>query len=88
MCAGRPTGATIRIAAAAGDASVVPPGRRYVIRIRIDRPASVRIEGYGELPRLTGPEQPGVGWWADGPAFAGIRLPQRPATVVEVRTTT
>jgi alpha-glucosidase len=87
-CASRPRGATIRIAAPAGDASVVPLGRRYVIRIRIDRPASVRIEGHGELPRLTGPDQPGVGWWADGPAFAGIRLPNQPAAVVAVRTTT
>ena len=88
QCARHPGGATIHIDAPAGDASVVPPGRRYAIRLRLERVAGVSVEGHGELPRLAGADEPGVGWWADGPAFAGIRLPVQPAAVVEVRTTT
>jgi alpha-glucosidase len=88
QCASRPDRVTIRIGAPTGDTSVVPPGRRYALRLRIERAASVSVEGHGELPRLGGADHAGVGWWVDGPTFVGIRLPAQPAAVVEVRTTT
>jgi alpha-glucosidase len=72
---------TVRIEAPAGDAAVVPAGRRYVLQVRIDRPASVRLDGAGELPRTAAGDGPG--WWEDGHGFTWIRLPaQRAATVV------
>jgi alpha-glucosidase len=86
-CTSRSTGATVRIEAPIGDAAVVPAGRRYVIRMRIERPEAVHVEGYGALSRLAGPQAPGMGWWVDGSAFVGIRLPEQPAAVVDVRAT-
>ncbi len=78
----------VRIGQPAGDPSVVPAGRRYVLRLRIDRPAAVTVEGRGELPKLAGPGAAGAGWWVDGEGFTLVRLPAQPAYAVTVRTTT
>ena len=73
-CATRPGAVTVRIATA-GDRSVVPSGRRYLLQVRMNPPASVRVEGYGDLPRLIGHDALGTGWWPDSRGFIGVRLP-------------
>jgi alpha-glucosidase (family GH31 glycosyl hydrolase) len=84
-CVAGPAGVTVRIGEPTGDRSVVPVGRRYLIRIRIDRPAAVSVAGHGALPRVAGPEEGAAGWWVDADGFTGIRLPPQPAAVVEIR---
>ena len=66
----------------------MPAGRRYLLRLRVDRPAAVTVEGRGELPRTPGPARRGPGWWVDGEGFTLVRLPDQPAATVTVRTTT
>ena len=75
---------TVRIGGPAGDRSVVPAGRRYVIRIRIDGPVAVSVAGHGALPRVAGPTEGAAGWWVDADGFTGIRLPPQPAATVEI----
>ena len=84
-CVAGPAGATVRIGEPTGDRSVVPAGRRYVIRIRIDRPAVVSVAGHGALPRVAGPPEGSAGWWVDADGFTGIRLPPQAAATVEIR---
>jgi len=79
---------TVRIGDPVGDRSVVPAGRRYLLRLRVDRPTSVTVDDHGELPRRAGPGPAGAGWWVDGEGFALVRLPDRPAATVTIRTTT
>ncbi len=78
----------VRIAAPAGDRSVVPAGRHYRLRLRIDRPAAVSAEGHGDLARLAGPNATGPGWWVDGDGFTVVRLAAGLSATVTVRTTT
>jgi hypothetical protein len=63
---------------------VVPAGRRYLLRLRMDSPRAVIVPGRDEIPRLAGPEQPGVGWWEDGRGFIGVRLPDQPTLPLTV----
>jgi alpha-glucosidase len=77
---------TVRIEAPAGDAAVVPAGRRYVLQIRLDGPASVHLDGAGELPRTAGGDA--AGWSEDGHGFTWIRLPAQRAATVVIRTAT
>ena len=83
-CIAGPRGATVRIGEPIGDRSVIPAGRRYVIRIRIDRPAAVSVSGHGALPRMAGPAEDAAGWWVDADGFTAIRLPVQPAATVEI----
>jgi len=83
-CVAGPAGATVRIGEPTGDRSVIPAGRRYQIRIRIDRPASVSVAGHGALPRVAGPAEGAAGWWVDADGFTVVRLPPRPAATVEI----
>jgi hypothetical protein len=76
----------IRISEPTGDRSVIPSGRRYVLQVRIDRVVGVRMEGVGELPRRQDARATRPGWWEDGHGFTCIRLPDRPAGVVTLRT--
>jgi hypothetical protein len=77
----------VRIGDAVGDRSVVPAGRRYLLRVRMDPPSAVTLAGRGELPRLAGPDQTGAGWWADDRRFVGVRLPDQAAPLeVTLRT--
>ena len=66
---------TVRIGEPAGDRSLVPAGRRYLLRLRVDRPAAVAVDGHGDLPRREGPGPEGPGWWVDGEGFTLVRLP-------------
>jgi hypothetical protein len=66
---------TVQIGEAQGDRSVVPAGRRYLLEVRMDLPGVITVAGHGELPRLTGPDQTGAGWWADARGFTSVRLP-------------
>jgi hypothetical protein len=66
---------------------VVPAGRRYLIRLKIDDARAVTAEGHGPLPRLTGPSQDGAGWCEDGCGFIVVRPPRQPAVVVMVSRT-
>ena len=77
-CVAGPAGATVRIGEPTGDRSVVPAGRRYLIRIRIERPTAVSVAGHGALRAWPAREAAAAGWWVDGDGFTGIRLP-RPA---------
>ncbi len=63
---------------------MIPAGRRYLIRIRIERPTAVSVEGHGALPRVAGPAEEAAGWWVDGDGFTAIRLPAQPAATVEI----
>jgi len=54
---------------------VVSTGRRYLVRLRMDAPRSVVAEGHGELPRRSGAEGGGAGWWVDSLECVVIRLP-------------
>ena len=87
-CAVGPGHVTVRIGEPVGDRSMVPAGRRYVLRLRMDRPVSVTVDGHGEMPRHAGPGAAGAGWWVDDEGFTFVRLPHRPAATVIVRTTT
>jgi len=86
-CESEPGAVTVRIGAPAGARSVVPPGRRYLIRIRIDRPRSVDVTGHGPMPRRAGPSEDAAGWWEDGSGFTLIRLPGQPAMTVTIART-
>jgi hypothetical protein len=85
-CVAGPREVTVRVAAPTGDRAVVPPGRRYLLQVRLDRPAGVRLEGAGELRRLAGPSATGPGWWEDGHGFTSVRLPDQLAATVVIRT--
>jgi len=86
-CESEPGAVTVRIGAPAGARSVVPPGRRYLIRIRIDRPRSVDVTGHEPMPRRAGPSEDAAGWWEDGSGFTLIRLPGQPAMTVTIART-
>ena len=83
-CVAGPGRVTVRIGEPAGDRSVVPAGRRYLIRIRIDGPVAVSVADHGALPRVAGPTEGAAGWWVDADGFTGIRLPPQPAATVEI----
>jgi alpha-glucosidase (family GH31 glycosyl hydrolase) len=87
-CAAEPGRVTVRIGEPVGDRSIVPAARRYLLRLRLDRPTSVAVDGHGELTRRTGPGSGGAGWWVDGEGFTLVRLPAQPAATVTVRATT
>jgi alpha-glucosidase (family GH31 glycosyl hydrolase) len=87
-CAAEPGHVAVRIGEPVGDRSMVPAGRRYLVQLRVDRPVSVAVDGHGELPRRAGPGSGGAGWWVDAEGFTLVRLPDRPAASVTVRTTT
>ena len=77
---------TVRLGEPVGDRSVVPAGRRYLIRLRIDGARTVTVEGHGPLQRLNGPSQDGAGWWEDGRGFIVVRPPAQTAVIVNVST--
>jgi hypothetical protein len=79
---------TVRIGDPVGDRSVVPAGRRYLLRLRVDRPTSVGVDGQGDLPRHAGPGPAEAGWWLDDEGFTLVRLLDRPVATVTVRTMT
>ena len=83
-CAATSTGITIRIGEPVGARSIVPASRRYLVRLRIDGASAVTVEGPGRLPRRTGPDQDGAGWWQDGHGFITIRPPTQPALTITV----
>jgi alpha-glucosidase (family GH31 glycosyl hydrolase) len=83
-CAAGPAKVTVRIGDAGGDRSVVPGGRRYLLRLRMDPPRTVSVAEHGELPRLVGPDRPGAGWWQEPSGFIGVRLADRLALPVMV----
>src|SRR5262249_34357114 len=68
---------TVRIHAPTGDRSVVPSGRRYVLRVRIDRVERIHVDGT-DLPRLADAGGATPGWGDDGHGFAWVRLPHQP----------
>jgi alpha-glucosidase (family GH31 glycosyl hydrolase) len=85
-CEAAPGRVTVRIGEPVGARSVIPAGRRYLIRIRIDGPRSVDVTGHGPIPRRDGPSED-AGWWEDGSGFTVIRLPGRPALTVTIART-
>jgi len=82
VCAAQPGRVSVRIGPPAGDRSMVPAARRYLLRIRVPRPQSVAIGGAGEL-RHSGGEARRPGWWMDGD-FLCIGLPAGPEVDVVV----
>ena len=83
-CETRPGAVTVRIAEPVGARSVIPAGRRYLLRMRMETPRSVTVEGHGPLPRRAGPSESGPGWWVDDPGFVVVRLPAQAASIVTV----
>jgi alpha-glucosidase len=84
-CVGGPDEVIVRIGEAVGDRSVVPAGRSYVLKVRAERPASVLVEGVGELPALPDSSGDAAGWWTEEPGFVIVRLPRRQSAVVTLR---
>jgi alpha-glucosidase (family GH31 glycosyl hydrolase) len=84
-CVAGPGEIAVRIGQPAGDRSLVVAGRRYTLKVRIDRPTAVRLDGLGSLPRLAGPDPAEAGWWVDEQGFALVRLPPAAESVVTVR---
>jgi alpha-glucosidase len=73
---------TVRVEAPTGDPSVVPANRRYLFRLRLERPARVAVEGAGDLQDTTA-DGGRPGWWMDDDGFLGIRTPgARTITIV------
>jgi alpha-glucosidase (family GH31 glycosyl hydrolase) len=61
-----------------GDASLIPPRRRYTLQLREpSRPESVTVEGGAALARGDAGD---TGWWHDG-RFIHVRLPADPCAV-------
>ncbi len=74
VCAAQPGRVSIRVEPAAGERSVVPAGRRYLLRVRAARPRAVMAEGSGELPHVGG-DAGREGWWMDDAGFLCVRPP-------------
>jgi alpha-glucosidase (family GH31 glycosyl hydrolase) len=71
---------TLRIAAARGETTIVPPGRVYTVKAYSPRrPRRVRLEGAGALPERRG--EGDSGWWRDGEWFTCARVPAQPAVL-------
>jgi alpha-glucosidase (family GH31 glycosyl hydrolase) len=86
-CEAEPDRVTVRIGEPAGARSVIPAGRRYLLRMRMATPRSVSVDGHEPLPRMSESGRSGPGWWDDEPGFVAIRLPeQATALVVTIRT--
>jgi hypothetical protein len=83
-CDARADRVTIRVGSPTGDPSVVSPNRRYVIRLRLARPAAVAVKGVGEVPEA-GAEAPAPAWWMDDAGVLCIRPRELPTFTVVVR---
>ena len=81
-CDARPDRIAVRVEAPAGDRSVAPAGRRYLLRLRAAPPSAVTVEGAGVLQPSSGDGRPG--WWMDA-GFLCIRPPDLTALTVVVR---
>jgi hypothetical protein len=82
VCSAEGSLVVVEIAAPPGDRSVVPANRRYLPRLRLDRPERVVVDGAGELAD-TRRDTVGAGWWMDTEGFLCIRPGSLgPATVV------
>jgi hypothetical protein len=86
-CAAEPGRVVVRIGAPSGDRSVMPAGRRYLLRLRISRPLAVSVDGHGELTKQAGVDGTEPGWWIDREGFTVVRLAAQSSAVVTVRTT-
>ncbi len=76
-CMAEESGLTCRVEAPEGDAAVLPPGRRYVFRIRTDRdPADLRMLDGAALAAGEGEGE--AGWWRDEAGFLCVALPPGP----------
>ncbi|HEY3190537.1 MAG TPA: TIM-barrel domain-containing protein, partial [Solirubrobacteraceae bacterium] len=82
-CDAGPDRVTVRIETPVGDRSVVPAGRRYLLRLRLDRPGAVTVDGAGDLPAVDG-KGGRAGWWMDDAGFLCVQPPDTPATTVVV----
>jgi hypothetical protein len=58
----------VRIGEPEGDGSVVPVGRHYLLRLRMDAPRSVTVEGHAGLVRS-------AGWRMDAASLVVVRVP-------------
>jgi alpha-glucosidase (family GH31 glycosyl hydrolase) len=66
-------GVTLRIDPPLGDMSLLPPARRYAVKLRAPcAPSKIVIEGAGSLPQNE--------WRYDGTHFLFIRMPTSPCT--------
>jgi len=83
VCAAQPGRVSIRVEPAAGDRSVVPAGRRYLLRVRAARPRAVMVEGSGELQHVGG-DAGREGWWMDEAGFLCVRPPAAAELAVTV----
>ncbi len=87
VCATEPGRISVRVEPPRGDRSVVPSGRRHLLRLRIEPPAAVDVEGAGPIPHTSG-DTGRPGWWIDDAGFLCIRPPEvDPLGVVVTRGT-
>jgi alpha-glucosidase (family GH31 glycosyl hydrolase) len=86
-CEASPGRVTVRIDPPTGDRSMVPASRRYLIRLRLDRPRAVAAAGTGDLPEASR-DSSGAGWWMDDGGFLCVRPPHATAMTVTVALTT
>jgi alpha-glucosidase (family GH31 glycosyl hydrolase) len=85
-CIAQPGRVTVRVGPPQGDASLVPPGRRYLLRVRLDDPSAVTADAAGRLTRHANETGSGIGWWTDDQGFTWIRPPATPTISVIVTT--
>ena len=64
----------MRVEAPRGDRSVLPPGRHYVLRLRLHRPTAVAVDGAAPLPSANS-DTGEPGWWIDAAGFVCVRPP-------------
>jgi alpha-glucosidase len=78
-CTADASGVTVHIDATQGETSLLPAGRRYLLKLRTSQaPHDVTREGAGaRLPRQQATEP---GWWHDGAHFLFVRMPPTPCT--------
>jgi len=75
----------VRIGEPEGDRSVVPGGRRYLLRLHMGAPRSVTAEGHGALAR-SGEEASGPGWWINASGLVVVRVPEGSGDAVVILT--
>jgi alpha-glucosidase (family GH31 glycosyl hydrolase) len=74
---------TVRTGVPVGDPSITPADRRYLLRLKMARPAAVALEGGGEL-LAAGGDADRRGWWMDEAGFLCVRPLDRPSIAVVV----
>jgi alpha-glucosidase (family GH31 glycosyl hydrolase) len=82
-CTEKPGRITVRVDPPTGEQSVVPAGRRYVLRLRCSRPIHGVRDDTGPLERIDARDT-APGWWMDDPRRLCVRTGRRTTMTVIV----